>query len=624
MPSHRTGKPEPERALVSWKEIASFLDRAERTVKRWERERGLPVHRVPGGERGGVYAYPSELEEWLRGKKYDLEGDDPVSRDAGNGHHSDSFPNAGATPAEAGAGPSLDTRRRPATAARIVAWLTPLAVIAGFVFYLSGSHINSGAKVIADRGSSAVKAPQLAPDAIAVLPFTNVGADSHFDYLTDGITDSLIGNLAHISQLKVRSRDSVFRLRGKDMNVQLAGEELGVSTVVSGRVLVQDRDIEIDAEVTDVQSNDEVWGKRYTGRIADLLQLQSQLSGDIAKELRSSLSPLETEHIRQQGTQNAEAYDLYLKGRFAWYQRSPANLAASISYFDQAIMKDPTYALAYSGLADAYSVMPNFGGNPDEDLPKSNAAAHKALELDPTLAHPHAVLGAIEIEYAWKFAAGETEFKKALALDPNDATAHQWYAEKIGQLGRHQDALAEINRAHDLDPLSLVITRVKAGTLADAGRFDEAIEICNRMVQENPTSSMGHDCLYEAYWGKRMYRQAVEEWATKARLDGTPADLKLAQALESGFRSGGWNGALTAGASAMQASRNGGYASPFEIARLYAGTGDKESAFHWLDIALREHDSLLLGLEVLPGFEKIRSDPRFSALVRKVGLPDLQ
>ena len=617
----RAENPEKEKTLVSWKEIASFLDRAERTVRRWERERGLPVHRVPGGERGGVYAYPSELEEWLKGKKGELDEDEPAP--GGNDHEDESATGRKASSPETASAHSVAVRRRTPMFARLIAWLIPLALTAALIFYLSGIHTNSGAKVLGDRSPSNIRVQELQSDAIAVLPFSNVGANPGSDYLTDGITDSLIGSLAHVPELKVRSRDSVFRIKGKDVDVQQAGSDLGAVMVVSGRVSVRTKDIEISAELTDVRNNTEIWGKQYAGKMSNLVQLQGQIAGDIAKQLRSNLSAADKQRVTQQGTQSAEAYNLYLKGRYAWYQRSPANLNAALSYFDQAIVKDPEYALAYSGLADVYAVMPNFGGNPAEDFPKSNAAARRALELDPTLAHPHAILGANLTEYNWDFTQGEAEFKKAIALDPNDATAHQWYAEKIGQLGRHREALAEINRAHELDPLSPVITRVMAGTLADAGQYDRAIEICNHLVKESPTLSIGHDCLYEAYWAKHLYSQSVQEWILKSRMNGTPDEIKLADALERGYQSAGWNGAVRGAAAAMEARRKSGYASAFDIARFCAEAGDKERAFYWLDTALREHDRLLLGLEVLPGFEKIRPDPRFAELARKVGLQEL-
>ena len=265
-------------------------------------------------------------------------------------------------------------------------------------------------------------------DSIAVLPFTNGGGDANTDYLSDGITESLIGNLAHVPQLKVKSRNSVFRYKGKDVDVQKVGSDLGVSAVVSGRVTPHGDNVEVSAELTDVRDSTEIWGQHYSGKNADIISLQQQIAGDLAEKLRSTLSTSEKQQVTKQGTQNPEAYELYLKGRYSWNKRTPSDTANAISYFNQAIAKDPGYALAYSGLADAYAVLVSNGGTPSEDFPKSNAAARKALELDSTLAHPHAVLGNNEMDYDWDFAGGEAEFKKSFELDPNDATAHQWYA----------------------------------------------------------------------------------------------------------------------------------------------------------------------------------------------------
>jgi eukaryotic-like serine/threonine-protein kinase len=292
-------------------------------------------------------------------------------------------------------------------------------------------------------------------DSIAVLPFTNVSGDTSTDYLSDGITESLIANLTHVPQLRVKSRNSVFRYKGKDVDAQKTGNELGVSALVSGRVVLRSASIEVSAELTDLRDNTEIWGQHYSVKSTDILSLQQQIAGDIAEKLRSKLSSSERQQVTKQGTQNPEAYGLYLKGRYYWNRRTASDMATAISYFNQAIAKDPGYALAYSGLADVYTVLVSYGGIPTEAFPKSNAAARRALELDATLARPHAVLGLIEMAYDWDFAGGEAEFKKALQLDPNDATAHQWYAEKIAMIGgREQEAIAEVNRAHKLDPLS--------------------------------------------------------------------------------------------------------------------------------------------------------------------------
>jgi TolB-like protein/Tfp pilus assembly protein PilF len=634
----------PDHRLDSWKEIAAFFGRDERTVRRWEKERGLPAHRVPGGARGSVFAYTNELADWLKGRSEELDIEDPVSQEVADAQRDfaravtiQPLPVASQTPGQVlpvqilptqifppqpVPQPAPDVRSWPPS--RLAAWIVPLLLAGGLVTYFSVGHSGPQYKALASRHPASAETQDLylGPESIAVLPFTNERGNASTDYLSDGITESLIGNLAHVPRLKVRSRDSVFRYKGKDVEVRTAGSNLGVVVVVSGRVKLHGDTIEIRTELTDVRDNTEIWGHRYTGKSTNLISLQQQIASDIAGKLRSTLSPAARQQVINQGTQDANAYSLYLKARYAWNKRTFADLQTAISYFNQAIAKDPGYALAYSGLADAYAVLPNYGGNQNEDFPKSNAAARKALELDPTLAHPHAVLGSNEIQYDWDFAGGEAEFRKSFDLDPNDATAHQWYGDEIGQIGgREREAFAEADLAHELDPLSPVITRVVGGVRVSAGKFDEAIAICSKLANENPTFAIAHDCLAQAYWGKLMYPQVIEERKIFGGLSGYQVDVDFAAAMEQGFRSSGWKGALTKAIAFRQAQRKTGYFSAFEIAELYAGLGDKTQTFHWLNTAYQEHDWLLITLNTNPELDPLRSDPRFAELVRKVGLP---
>ena len=482
---------------------------------------------------------------------------------------------------------------------------------------------------IAALGLAAVGAWYLRPgrtaqiDSIAVLPFTNVGGDANTDYLSDGITESLIDNIAHVPQLKVKSRNTVFHYKGKDVDVQKVGNDLGVSALVSGRVVPRGDTIEVGTELTDVRDSTVIWGQHYSGKSADIISLQQQIAGDLAERLRSKLSISEKQQVTKQGTQNPEAYELYLKGRYYWNKRTLSDIETAISYFNQAIAKDSGYALAYSGVADAYGILPDYGGSPTENFPKANAAARKALELDATLARPHAILGFSEMRYEWDFAGGEAEFKKAFELDPNDATAHQWYAESIGEIGgREQEAFAEISRAHQLDPLSPIISTVGGYDRIRARQYDEAIVVCKKVANENPTFAMVHNCLALAYWGKRMYPQVIEEWKAWSQLSGSRNESEFASALEQGFRSAGWKGALANGIEARQAQRRTGYSSAFEIAHLYADLGDKNRSFRWLNTAYQERDEGLVNfLKTDFSLDALRSDPRFAELVRKVGLP---
>ena len=264
-------------------------------------------------------------------------------------------------------------------------------------------------------------------ESIAVIPFANVGGNADTDFLSDGLTESLMASLAHVPQLKVKSRNSVFRYKGKEVDVQKVGKELTVDALLTGRVVQRGDAIQVTAELTSVQDNTEIWGEHYERKASDIIALEQQIAGDIADRLRSKLSGAEKQQVTKQGTQNPEAYQLYVKGRYYWTKRTVADIKTAISYFNRAIDKDPGYALAYSGLADAYAVLTSYTGDPNDLIPKSNAAAQKALELDPTLARAHAVLGLNKSSYAWDFSGGEAEFRKALELDPSDATAHSGF-----------------------------------------------------------------------------------------------------------------------------------------------------------------------------------------------------
>jgi eukaryotic-like serine/threonine-protein kinase len=460
-------------------------------------------------------------------------------------------------------------------------------------------------------------------DSIAVLPFTNVGGDASADYLSDGITESLIDSLTHVPELKVKSRHSVFRYKGKDVDVQRVGSELGVTALVSGRVVPRTDRIEVSAELTNVRDNTELWGQRYSRKSADLASLPQQIAGDIAEKVHPKLRSSEKQQITKQGTQNPEAYASYLKGRYYWNRRTPSDLRTAISYFNQAIAKDPGYALAYSGLGDVYGVFATYyGADPREVYPKSDAAARKALELDPALAHPHAVLAANAMEYDWDFSAGEAEYKKAFELDPSDATAHQWYAQDLAAIGGwEEEAVAEADRAHELDPLSPIIMFAAGAIRNDARQFDQAIEICKKLANEDPTFAQTHFCLAYGYWGKRMYPQVIEEFTTLGQLSGQRNISDFASALDEGFRSAGWKGALTKAIEVRKELRKTGYLDAYEIAKLYADLGQKDEAFKWLGMAYQERD---YGLEFLKTdflLDPLRADPRFAELISKVGLP---
>ncbi len=461
-------------------------------------------------------------------------------------------------------------------------------------------------------------------ESIAVIPFTNSGGNADADYLSDGLTESLITSLAHVPQLKVKSRNSVFRYKGKEVDVQKVGNELTVDALLTGRVIQRGDTVQVSVDLTGVRDNTEIWGEQYERKASDIIALQQQIAGDIAEKLRSKLSGAEKQQVTKQGTQNPDAYQLYVKGRYYWNKRTNADIKTSISYFNQAIDKDPGYALAYAGLADAYGVLSNFGAAPDDVIPKANAAAEKALELDPTLARPHANLGANKMEYSWDAAGGEAEFRKALALDPSDATAHQWFSEALAYMGgRAQESIDEANRAHQLDPLSPIIEHAQAEAYVYDRQFDKAIEVEKKVIADNPNFPAAYGGLAYAYWGERKYPQVIEENRIYAQVGGDRNFAEVASAMDQGFRSGGWPGALRKAIEVSLAQRKAKteYISPYIVASYYADLGDKDHAFEWLNTAYQEHDVFLFGIRVDFSMDALRSDPRYVELVKKIGLP---
>jgi serine/threonine protein kinase/TolB-like protein len=461
-------------------------------------------------------------------------------------------------------------------------------------------------------------------ESIAVIPFANVGGNADTDFLTDGLSESLIASLAHVPDLKVKSRNSVFRYKGKEVDVEKIGKELTVDALLTGRVVQHGDTIQVSADLTNVQDNTEIWGGQYERKASDIISLQQQIAGDIAGKLRAKMSGAEKQQVARQGTQNPEAYQLYVKGRYYWNKRNVADIHTAISYFNQAIDKDPGYALAYSGVADGYAVLSSHGeGDASDFVSKSMAAARKALELDPTLARPHADIGLAKMLYYWDFSGGEAELRKAFELDPSDATAHQWLSQSLSYLGRAREAIDEVNRARELDPLSPIIGNAQADAYTYDRQYEKAIEVDNKVAAENPSFGITHLGLALAYWGEHKYPQTIQEFQTYGQLSGEKNVAEYAAALDAGFRAGGWPTAAQKAIEVLTAQHkaNVNHLASYMIAEHYADAGDKDHAFEWLNAAYQEHSPWLIITPVDYTFDSLRSDPRYAELVRKVGFP---
>ncbi len=451
-------------------------------------------------------------------------------------------------------------------------------------------------------------------DSIAVLPFVNTGGDQDTEYLSDGITETLINNLSHVSKLRVVPRSTAFRYKGQSTAPEKIGKELNVRAVVTGRVARRGDSYVIGAELIDVNKDSQLWGEQYTQKLSDILGIQDQISQSIFSHLKVQVSGAEQQRVAKRDTENPEAYQLYLRGRYFWNKRTDDGVKQALGYFQQAIEKDPGYALAYAGLADCYAVGNGsyLGLTPFEARPKGKAAALKALELDDSLAEAHTTLADTYLYYDWDFAKADQEFRRAIAANPNYPTAHQWYSECLYSVGRYDEAVAEAKRAQELDPLSPIITASLANALHYARKYDDSIEQSKKALQMDANLPPAHLCLADAYVQKKMYPEAVAEWQELLKLYGANAQ---ASRLEEAYRRAGFQGVLRARADVLPG------ADPFEAARNFALMGEKDEALASLQKAFDARSGGMVYLKAEPVFDSMRSDPGFQALIKKMNFP---
>jgi eukaryotic-like serine/threonine-protein kinase len=461
--------------------------------------------------------------------------------------------------------------------------------------------------------------PGAAPDSIAVLPFDNQGRDPDAEYLSDGLTESVINSLTQLQSLRVVARSSVFRYKGSGTDPLAAGRELGVSALLTGRMTQRGDNLSVSVELIDVRDNKQLWGERYERKVTDLLAVQREIARDITDRLRLKLSGAEQARAVRRYTEKPEAYQLYLKGRYHWNKRSPDGLRKAVEYFSQATALDPNYALAYAGLADAYVVLPNMDRRVSrrEMMPLAKDAALKAVALDYELAEAHTSLAAILRKYDFDWAGAERHYKRAIELNPNYPTAHQWYGELLISEGRFDEGLAEVRRALELDPLSL-ITNLSLGLgLRVSRRYDEAIAQLQKTLELDPNFADANAFLAASFAHKGMYEEAVAANARQMAREGAPP--AVIEAAKGAYAKEGWQGYLRFLVRTLESLENP--ARPEGVAGLYGQLGEKDKAFEWLEKAYAERSDGLSLLKVDPWFDPLRSDPRCTDLMRRVGLP---
>lgn len=458
-------------------------------------------------------------------------------------------------------------------------------------------------------------------DSIAVLPFANTNADPNTEFLSDGITESLINSLSQLPNVRVLARSTVFRFKGTDADPRAVGKQLGVDTVLTGRVVQAGENLSVQAELVNAADGSQVWGERYNRKAADILAVQEDITREIVGRLRPKLSGEQQERVTRRGTENAEAYKLYLQGRYFWNRRSAEDFKIAIPFFQKAIELDPDFALAHSGLSDSYNLLGQYigGAPPKEVMPLAKKAALKALSLDESLAEAHGSLGQYLIEYEYDWAGAEREFKRAIELNPNYASAYQWHAELRMWEGRFEEAQAQARRAVELDPLSRIINSELARIALFARRYDEAITIFKKNIELNPDWHGDYNYLWYAYAAKGMYAEAVDSYLklmTFAKL-APPSEV---QATQESFARSGWQGFLRHRVRYLEQSSRHEYVSPADLAELYAYLGEKDKAFASLEKAYEMRVGDLKELKHKSSFDNLRDDPRFSDILRRVGL----
>jgi len=458
-------------------------------------------------------------------------------------------------------------------------------------------------------------------DSVAVLPFINATGDPNAEYLSEGITQDLVSTLSQLPNLKVVSLASAYRYKGKSIDPPTVARELGVHTILTGRMLERNDNVSISAEFVDAEHDRVMWSKQYQWRLADVPNIQTQITQDITENLKMNLSGAEKSRMAQRPTENGEAYQLYLRGRFYWNKRTAEGVNKATGYFQQAIDRDPNYALAYAGLADCYYVtfFNNFTISQAESAAKSRAAATRALDLDPSLAETHVSMGQVLEIFDWEFAGAEREFRRALVINPGYATGLQWYAELLENLARYDEALATIRRAQEADPFSLIINAVHGQILSRSGRTREAVAQFQKTLDLERNFPLGH-----FLFGLALVRDGKNEQAMK----------EFEQAVQSSPESPVYRGMLAyayAQTGRIEDARKilgdviqeakSDRASWQDVAGIYAALGEKDHAFAALEMAFQRRDSRMTMLLDHEALISLRGDPRFSDLARRVGLP---
>jgi TolB-like protein/Tfp pilus assembly protein PilF len=498
---------------------------------------------------------------------------------------------------------------RPAIAARRSANTFRLAFVA------AGGILVLGIGIVAAYNYFRARASAAPIESIAVLPFKNESENPEVEYLADGMTESLINSVSQLPQLSVKARSTVFRYKGQQPGPQRIASELSVQAIVEGRLIQRGDGLTLYLALVDGRNGNQIWGQQYDRKLNELLTLQGEVARDVSHQLRARMSGDEEQKLAKKYTANVEAYQLYLRGRYHSLKRTLAEREKAISYFQQAIALDPSYALAYAGLADAHLSALAADLPPSEFLPQARAAAQTAIEIDGTLAAAHAQLGFVIFWYDWDWKASENEIKRALELNPDAADTHLYYAHVLSNTGRHMEALAESKRAREIDPLNLRNNALEGQFLIHAGRADEALTRLQATLDMDPNYLLAYMYRSSAYIEKGMYTDAVTE-ARKAReISGNRSTYAAGFEAYALAKSGKTAEARSILESLLKAS-----AEKYTVALVYNGLGEHDAALSWLERAYAQRSAAMVFLAVEPKWNDLRSDLRFQDLLRRLRL----
>lgn len=459
--------------------------------------------------------------------------------------------------------------------------------------------------------------------SLAVLPLENLSRDAEQEYFADGMTDELITDLAKVHALRVISRTSVMQYKGKHKPTPQIARELNVDALVEGTVIRSGDRVRITAQLIEGSQDRHLWAETYEGDLRDILTLQDQVAKAVTGEISVQLTPQEQIHLTNTRRVDPLAQDAYLTGRYYWNRRTTAAMKESCEYFQAAIDKDPTYAVAYAGLADCYNLLGYYDYRPPaETFALGKAAAQKALQIDQSLAEAHASLAYDKHYYDFDWTGAEREYKKAIELNPNYATAHHWYSLYLSEVGRFEEARAEIRRALELDPLSPIISNTIGAVYFRSREYDQAIQQLRRLLEADPNFVVAHDLLGQCYMQKGMYDAAITEFQKAKTLDPGDASKILLEIGEAHALAG----RKTEAENMLKEVKNISelkYVPPYLMAQFYACMGEKDMAFEWLQRSFLGHDRTLTALGFDPQLDNLRSDPRFADLLRRLSLSQI-